>query len=184
MSTGRVPSRPQPRIDPSAYLAPGVWILGDVRVGPQASVWFGSVLRGDLHFIEVGAATNIQDLCVLHVTEEYPCRVGAGVTVGHRAILHGCVVEDRCLIGMGAIVLDGAVIGEGSVVGAGCVVTEGSQIPPGSLVLGVPGRVRRSLAARESPAEALASDYLGYAREHREGKFPLYQAPKRKGCQR
>jgi len=177
MSSGQI----EPKIDASAYVSPGCRVMGDVRLGPRASVWFGSVLRGDINSIEVGEGTNIQDLCLLHVTEEHPCRVGAWVTVGHRVILHGCAVEDRCLIGMGAIVLDGAVIGEGSMIGAGSVVTEGTTIPRGSLVLGVPGRVVRPLEEGQRPGERIARDYLGYALQHRKGRYPLDEPPSKEG---
>lgn len=163
---------PYQSIDPSVFVAPGVHLIGDVRLGPQASIWHGSVLRGDINFVEVGTGSNIQDLSVLHVTRRRPCRIGAWVTAGHRVILHGCVIEDRCLIGMGAIVLDGAVVGEGSLVGAGCLVPERMKIPPDSLVLGVPGRVIRTLGEDECPGERLARDYVKLAEEYRQGKYP------------
>ena len=119
-------------------------------MGAGSSVWFGSVIRGDVHWIRIGERTNIQDLSVLHVTTETaPLRVGSDVTVGHRAILHGCTVEDGCLIGMGAIVLDGARIGRGSLVAAGSVVSVGFQVPPETLVAGVPAVVKRSLKPDE-----------------------------------
>lgn len=145
--------------------------MGDVRLGPQASIWFGSVLRGDINYIEVGQGSNIQDLSLMHVTDELPCRVGRWVTVGHRVTLHGCTIEDKCLIGMGATILDGAIIGEGSLVGAGCLVTEGSIIPPGSLVVGLPGRVIRPLKDGECRGEYLAHKYIEVANAHREGKY-------------
>lgn len=165
--------RPELRLDSSVFVAPGTWIVGDVRLGPQVNVWFGSVLRGDLNFVQVGEGSNIQDQCTLHVTRESPCSVGAWVTVGHQAILHGCTVEDRCLVGMGAIVLNEAIVGEGSVIGAGCVVPEGMTIPPGSLVLGVPGKVVRLLEPGENPAEELCREYIELAREHQKRKYPL-----------
>jgi carbonic anhydrase/acetyltransferase-like protein (isoleucine patch superfamily) len=161
-----------PGIDPSAFIAPGVHLIGDVRIGPRASIWHGSVLRGDINFIEVGEDTNIQDLSVMHVTRKLPCRVGAWVTAGHRVTLHGCVIEDRCLIGMGAIVLDGAVVGEGSLVGAGCLVPECMKVPPNSLVLGAPGRIVRTLGEGECPGERLARDYVKLAEEYRQGIYP------------
>jgi len=169
----------KPQIDPLAYIAPGASVMGDVRLAAKVSVWPGCVLRGDVNFIEVGESSNIQDLSVLHVTHELPCRVGAWVTVGHRVILHGCTIEDRCLIGMGAIVLDGAMIGEGSIVGAGCLVTEGMVVPPRSLVLGLPGKVVRTLDGEDDLGEALAREYLQIARDHRKGKYALYR-PKKK----
>lgn len=114
-------------------------------MGERSSVWYNAVLRGDMAPITVGRETNIQDLTMIHVDEGVPCRVGSRVGVGHRAILHGCTVEDSCLIGMGAILLNGVVVGRGSVVGAGAVLTEGMSVPPGSLVLGVPARVVREI---------------------------------------
>ena len=129
------------RIHPSAFVAPGATVVGEVTLGEHASVWFGSVLRGDGAPITIGARTNLQDLTLVHVDEDAPTVVGDRVTVGHRAIIHGCTIEDDCLIGMGAIVLSRARIGAGSLVGAGALVTEGQLIPPGSLVLGAPARL-------------------------------------------
>lgn len=163
-----------PCIDPEAYLSPGVWVVGDVRIARLANIWFGSVLRGDINYVEVGEGSNIQDQCVLHVTRELPCRVGAWVTVGHRVVLHGCRVEDRCLIGMGAVVLNDAIIGEGAIVGAGSVVPEGMQVPPESLALGVPARVIRPLRKKEQVGLRLAKSYVRLAKEYRQGRFPLF----------
>ena len=128
-------------IDASVFLATGAVVTGSVRIGPRASVWFHTVIRGDTDRIEVGEETNLQDLSVVHVDEGQPALIGSRVTVGHRAVVHGCVIEDECLIGMGSIVLSGAHIGTGSLVGAGALVREGQQIPPGSLVVGAPARV-------------------------------------------
>ena len=139
-----------PRTAPSAWVAPGAVLVGDVRLGPQASVWYACVLRADGGSITVGARSNIQDGCVAHADEHGDVVVGVDVSVGHRAVLHGCVVEDGCLIGMGATVLTGARIGAGSLVAAGAVIREGAVIPPGSLVAGVPGRVRRPLTDEEA----------------------------------
>jgi len=127
------------------FIAAGAQIIGGVELGELSSVWYNAVIRGDLNHIRIGRETNIQDNCVLHVTTELPVIVGDRVTVGHGAILHGCVVEDDCLIGMGAIVLDGAHIGAGSVIAAGTLVRERMEIPPHSLVVGVPGVVKRTL---------------------------------------
>src|SRR5476651_2703059 len=135
----------QPRIDPSAYVAPQAVVIGDVRLAAQSSVWPTSVLRGDINFIEIGEGSNVQDGSIVHLAEDLPVRVGKLVTVGHRAILHACVVEDECLIGMGATILDGAVIGRGTIVGAHALVTGKMQIPPGSLVMGMPAKVIRPL---------------------------------------
>ena len=139
-----------PRIDASAWVAPGAVVVGDVAVGPDTSVWYGSVLRGDVNFIRVGARSNLQDHCVVHVTRDrFSCEIGDEVTVGHRATVHGCVVEEGALIGIGAIVLDGARIGSEAVVGAGAVVTPGTEVASGSLVVGVPARWVRELTPAE-----------------------------------
>lgn len=130
-------------IDPDAYVAPGAWVMGDVTLGPRASVWYGAVLRGDMDRIVVGEDTNLQDGTIVHVDEGRPALIGARVGVGHRAIVHGCTVEDDCLIGMGSVLLNGVVVCAGSVVAAGAVVREGMVVPPGSLVAGVPGKVVR-----------------------------------------
>ena len=119
------------RIDPTAFIAPGAVVLGDVTLAARASVWYGAVLRGDMAPIVLGEASNIQDGTIVHVDEDKPARIGARVGVGHRAILHGCTVEDDCLIGMGSILLNDVWIGAGSVVAAGAVVPEGTRIPPG-----------------------------------------------------
>lgn len=161
-----------PRFPEAAFIAPNATILGDVAIGRDASIWYGAVVRGDTESIEVGAETNIQDLAVLHADPGAPCRVGQRVGVGHRAILHGCSVEDLCLIGMGAVLLNHAHVGTGSVVAAGAVVPEGMQIPPGSVVMGVPARIVRSV----DPvlAERIAgtwSRYVALARRHRSGDF-------------
>lgn len=137
------------RIDPTAFVAPTATLLGDVTVGPQSSVWFGAVVRADVAPITIGARTNIQDGAILHADEDEPCVIGDGVTVGHGAVIHSCTVEDDCLIGIRAVVLDRAVIGRGSIVGAGAVVTVDTVVPPGSLVLGIPARIVRSLLPDE-----------------------------------
>ena len=132
-----------PTIHPTAFIAPGAVVLGDTTLGPESSVWFATVLRGDMAPIVIGAQSNIQDGTIVHVDEGFPCIVGARVGVGHRVILHGCTVEDECLIGMGSVLLNGVRIGKGSVIAAGAVVPEGMNVPPGSLVMGVPGRIVR-----------------------------------------
>lgn len=129
------------RLDPEAFVAPGATVVGAVTLGARASVWFGTVVRGDTAPITIGADTNLQDLTLVHVDADAPTVVGDRVTVGHRAIIHGCTIGDDCLIGMGAIVLSHAVIGAGSLIGAGALVKEGQVIPPGSLALGSPARV-------------------------------------------
>lgn len=137
--------RHTPNIDATAFVHEGAWVIGKVEVGPQSSVWPTAVLRGDVGPIRIGARSNIQDGAICHDTTSISAVwVGDEVTVGHRAILHGCRIEDRCLIGMGAIVLDNAWVGEGSVIGAGAVVVAGTIIPPNSVVFGTPGKVVRS----------------------------------------
>ena len=136
-----------PRIDPEAWVAPGALVLGDVRLARGVSIWYGCVLRSDLEeaWIEVGEDSNIQDGTMVHVDPGKPCRVGARVTVGHRAVLHGATIEDDALIGMGAVILSGAVVGRGSLVAAGALVGEGVVIPPGTIAAGLPARVRREI---------------------------------------
>ena len=138
-----------PQIDPTAYVAPQAVVIGDVRLAAQSSVWPTAVLRGDINFIEIGEGSNIQDGSIVHLADDLPVIVGKLVTVGHRAILHACTVEDNCLIGMGATILDGAVIGKGSIIGAHALVTKGTHIPPGSLVMGTPAKVVRALRPEE-----------------------------------
>jgi len=137
------------RIDDAAYVAPTATVNGDVEVASGASVWFGAVIRGDVESISVGKDTNVQDGAVLHADFGYPCTLKEGVTVGHRAIVHGATVDAHCIIGMGAIILNGAHIGEECIIGAGALVGEGKVIPPRSLVLGMPGRVKRELSEAE-----------------------------------
>ena len=150
----------RPRIAASARGAADIAVIGDVTVEEEVSLWYGCVLRGDVSPIRIGAGSNIQDGCVLHGAEDLPTVVGRQVVVGHRAVVHGCVVEDGCLIGMGAVLLNGCRIGAGSIVGAGALVTEGKVIPPRSLVVGVPGRVVRTVTDEEAAAvRANAEDY-------------------------
>lgn len=155
-------------IPASVFLAPTALVVGDVVLGEEASVWYGTVVRGDVGPIRVGARTNLQDGCVLHVTTGLPgLAVGDDVTVGHRAILHGATVRDRCLIGMGAVLLDGCDIGEESLIGAGSVVLEGTSVPPASFAAGVPAVVKGPLPAgiRARLRESAAA-YVSLAREH------------------
>ena len=149
------------RLHPTAFVAPGATVVGEVTLGERASVWFGTVVRGDGAPITVGAHSNLQDLTLVHVDDDAPAVVGERVTVGHRAIIHGCTIEDDCLIGMGAIVLSKARIGAGSLVGAGALVTEGQVIPPGSLALGAPARVLGPV--KESHRAAIADGARHYA---------------------
>ena len=138
-----------PQIDPTAYVADGAQVIGNVTLGPGASVWFNAVLRGDTERIVIGEGTNIQDGAVVHADPGYPCVVGARVVAGHGAILHGCQVGDECLIGMSAIVLNGARLGPGCIVAAGALIPEGREIPERSLVMGVPARVVRAVTDEE-----------------------------------
>lgn len=135
----------RPQIDPTAWVAPGAVLVGKVIIGPRANIWFGAVLRGDNEPIVVGAGSNVQENSVLHTDMGYPLTIGANCTIGHKAMLHGCTVEDGSLIGMGATLLNGVRIGAGSLIGASALVTEGKEIPPGSLVMGAPAKVVRSL---------------------------------------
>jgi carbonic anhydrase/acetyltransferase-like protein (isoleucine patch superfamily) len=135
----------RPQIDPTAWVAPGAVLVGKVIIGPRANIWFGAVLRGDNEAIMVGAGSNVQENSVLHTDMGYPLTIGANCTIGHKAMLHGCTVEDGSLIGMGATLLNGVRIGAGSLIGASALVTEGKEIPPGSLVMGAPAKVVRSL---------------------------------------
>ncbi|MGP9539370.1 gamma carbonic anhydrase family protein [Brachybacterium sp. AOP43-C2-M15] len=157
-----------PEVADSAWAAPNATLIGTVSLAAEASVFYGAVLRGDMEPITIGERSNIQDGCVAHTDPGHPVVVGTGVSVGHRAVLHGCTIEDDALIGMGAVVLNGAVVGAGSLVAAGAVVTEGMQIPPGSLVAGVPAKVRKELD--EDALEALrrnARVYVDLSARHR-----------------
>jgi carbonic anhydrase/acetyltransferase-like protein (isoleucine patch superfamily) len=136
-------------IHPTAYVAPNATLVGEVHVAARASIWFGSVLRGDNAPIIIGERTNVQDLSMIHVDEGEPCALGAGVTVGHRAVLHSATVENGALVGIGAIVLNGAIVGQEALVGAGALVTKGMVIPPRHLALGVPAQVVRQLTDEE-----------------------------------
>ena len=141
--------RASPVLGSGVYVARGAGVVGAVTLGDHASVWYNAVLRGDLDRIVVGHHTNIQDNAVLHLADEFPCRVGNHVTVGHGAIVHACTVGDETLIGMGAVILDGAVVGRQCLIGAKALVTQRMQIPDGSLVLGAPAKVVRPLHAAE-----------------------------------
>lgn len=136
-------------IHKSVALLKGAVIDGNVDLGEKSSVWYNAVLRGDIEPLKIGKCSNIQDNCVLHSSKNYPLILGDGVSVGHAAVLHGCQVEDNCLIGMNATVLNGAVIRKNSMIGAGAVVTENTEFPEGSLILGVPAKRVRTLSSRE-----------------------------------
>mgnify|MGYP006189670245 FL=1 len=136
----------QPHLGENVYISETAMVIGDVTLGDEVNIWFGAVLRGDMHYIKIGNRTNIQDNSVVHVTTGVsPTNIGNGVTVGHGAIIHGCTIEDDCLIGMGAIIMDDAVIGTGSLIGAGALIPPNMIIPPNSLVVGSPGKVVREV---------------------------------------
>jgi len=161
----------EPKLDESVFVAEGAQIIGDVTVGRDSSVWFNAVVRGDINSITIGERTNIQDNSVIHVThKKYPTFVASNVTIGHAAIIHGCSIEDYCLIGMGAMLLDDCRIGDHSLVAAGALVREGSVVPARSLVAGVPARVVRVLKADEiKTLEESAQHYVDYAGNYRSG---------------
>lgn len=168
----RVADSAAPLIHPTAFIAPSADVLGDVRMGERSSVWYQCVVRADMEPISIGARSNIQDLTMIHVDEGVPCTVGDDVGVGHRAILHGCTIEDGCLIGMGSVLLNHVRVGAGSVVGAGAVVPEGMDIPPGSLVLGVPAKVVRKVDdALAERIKLTVAHYMRLAELHRNGTF-------------
>ena len=156
--------RKKPVLGQGVYIASGAVVVGDVTLGEYSSVWYNAVLRGDINRIVVGHHTNVQDNAVLHLADDYPCEVGSYVTVGHSAIVHACIVGDESLIGMGATILDGAVIGAQCLIGANALVTQGTQIPDGSLVLGSPAKVVRTLTSEErSSLKLWAEKYVHYA---------------------
>lgn len=160
-------------IDPTAFVHPLAFVCGDVTLGAGASVWPFAVLRGDNERIAVGAGSNVQDGAVLHADPGLPCVLGARVSVGHRAVVHGAVVADDVLVGMGALVLNGASVGAGSIVGAGAVVREGMVVPPGSLLVGVPARIVRATTDEERARIArTAAAYLRLQARHHAGEFP------------
>lgn len=148
--------------DKPLFLAPNATLIGDIRLGENVSIWYGAVLRGDINYIKIGNASNVQDNSVFHVTEKLPVIIGDYVTVGHNVTIHGCIVEDYCLIGMGAIILDNARIGKGSIVAAGSVVKENAVIPPGTLVAGVPAVVKKTLPPKS--LEILKESALHYVK--------------------
>ncbi|MGE4169225.1 MAG: gamma carbonic anhydrase family protein [Candidatus Margulisiibacteriota bacterium] len=157
-----------PSIHPSVFVANTATVVGDVILEEDASVFYSAVLRGDINRIHIGKRSNIQDGCVIHVENDNACIVGEDVTVGHRAVLHGCTIEDGCLIGMGAIILNGAVLKKGCVIGAGAIVTENQTIESGSLVVGVPGKVIRNLGPEAFTVnQKWAQKYVAIAGKHK-----------------
>src|SRR5262245_5367712 len=157
-----------PVVHRTAYVDASAQVIGDVEIGPDSSVWMNAVVRGDVNTIRIGQRSNVQDGTVVHVMHEtHPTRIGDDVTIGHAAIVHGCTIGNRVLIGMGATMLNGAVIGDDTIVAAGTLVTEGAVIPPRSLVMGSPGKVRRTLSD-EDVASILeyAANYVGYKKDY------------------
>ena len=156
----------RPVVPASCYVDPSAQVIGDVTLGEQASIWMNAVVRGDVHSIRIGARSNIQDCAVLHgMRDLYPVIIGEMVTIGHNATVHGCVLEDEVLVGIGAVILNDARIGTGSIIAAGAVIPEHTVIPPRSLVAGVPGKVRRTLGdADYALIVQYASNYLDYTR--------------------
>ena len=166
-----------PKIDDKAWVAPGATVIGDVDIGEDSSIWFGVVVRGDVHKIRIGKRVSVQDLSMIHVThykkadksDGSPTIIGDDVTIGHRVMLHGCTIEDACLIGMSATILDDAIIGKESIVGAGALVTKGKKFPPRSLILGSPAKVVRELTDNEvEELYASAKRYVGFMSEYKE----------------
>jgi len=156
-------------IDSTAFVAAGAVVIGDVTIGAESSIWFSAVIRGDTGAIRIGRQTNVQDGCVLHADEGFPCTLGDRVTLGHGAIVHGATVEDDCLIGMRAVVMNGAKIGKGSIVAVGSVVTEGTEIPPGSIAIGQPAKVKRQVTDRDRERIRHAAEhYVAAAKVYRE----------------
>lgn len=155
-------------MDPSVYIDQSAQVIGDVHIGADSSIWMNVVIRGDVNAIRIGRRSNLQDGTIVHVMRDtHPTHVGDEVTVGHAAVLHGCTIEDRCLIGMGAMLLNGAVIGRDSIVAAGTLVTEETRIPPRSLVMGRPGGVKRALTGEEvASIRDYAERYVGYKKDY------------------
>ena len=159
-----------PKIHPSVFICEGVRIVGDVEIGEQSSVWFNSVIRGDVHWIKIGKRTNIQDLSMLHVTNQrYPLLIGDDVSIGHSVTLHGCTLKDNCLIGMGALILDNATVNSNTIVAAGSVVKENFVVPEGVLLAGVPGKIIRDLKPEEiERVTSTSPNYIKYSQDYRD----------------
>jgi len=163
-----------PDIQPSAWIAPSAQIFGAVAVGERASVWHNAVLRAECQEIRIDRLTNVQDFAMIHVPYDRPTIVGAFCSITHHVTLHGCTIEDECLIGMGSVILNGARIGTGSVVAAGAVVPEGLDVPPGSLVVGVPARIKREVdEGLRARIRGTWEHYVVEAERHRSGQFPI-----------
>jgi carbonic anhydrase/acetyltransferase-like protein (isoleucine patch superfamily) len=153
-----------PRVHPTAFVDQSAQVIGDVEIGEESSVWMCAVIRGDVHRIRIGRRSNVQDGTIIHVMNDtHPTTIGDDVTIGHAAVVHGCTVEDRCLVGMGAILLNGVTVGTGSIVAAGTLLPEGTQVPPRSLVMGSPGKVRRTLGDSDlAEIQVYADRYVAY----------------------
>jgi carbonic anhydrase/acetyltransferase-like protein (isoleucine patch superfamily) len=159
-----------PRIDPTAFIELSAQVIGDVELGRDSSIWFNTVVRGDVNAIRIGARTNVQDLCMIHVLKDrYATTVGDDVTVGHHVVLHGCRIGNRVLVGMGAVLMDDVEVGDDCVIAAGALLTPGTRIPSGHLAVGSPAKVKRPITEAERAwlAES-AQDYVGYARQYRD----------------
>jgi carbonic anhydrase/acetyltransferase-like protein (isoleucine patch superfamily) len=162
-----------PKPDRASWMAPGAIVVGDVRIGANASMWYGAVVRADEERIEIGAGSNVQDNCVVHADPGFPAIIGADVTIGHNATIHGAVIGDGALIGMGSVLLNGCTIGAGSIIGAGSVVPENFVVPPRSLVLGLPARIKRELTDDEVARNLeSARSYQRRAERHRRHSRP------------
>jgi len=160
-----------PTVPPSCFIEETAVVIGDVVMGEECSAWFHAVIRGDVNYIRIGHRTNVQDLCMVHVTHDtHPLIIGDDVTIGHNVVLHGCTIHNRVLVGMGAIIMDGAVIGEDSVVGAGALITEDTVVPPKSLILGSPAKVKRPVTEQELAwIRESAQNYIRYSRQYLSG---------------
>lgn len=158
-----------PKIDESVFLCEGVRIIGDVEIGKDSSIWYNTVIRGDVHYIRIGERTNIQDMSMLHVTNgKYPLNIGNGVGIAHSVTLHGCTIKDNCLIGMGALVLDNATVEQKALVAAGAVIREGFTVPEATLAAGVPSKIIRDLTPEEiERVTTTADNYVGYVKDYR-----------------
>jgi gamma-carbonic anhydrase len=172
-----------PQLDATVFVDQSAQVIGDVTIGPESSIWMNCVVRGDVHRIRIGAQSNIQDGTIVHVMRDtHPTTIGDRVTIGHAAIIHGCTLEDRVLVGMGAIVLNGAVVGSDSIVAAGTLVPEGMVIPPRSLVMGSPGRVKREVSDDElAMILDLADRYVGYRLDYMDSPAPANPAAGNEG---
>jgi carbonic anhydrase/acetyltransferase-like protein (isoleucine patch superfamily) len=153
-----------PRVHPSAFIDDSAQVIGDVEIGEDSSVWMCVVIRGDVNRIRIGRRSNVQDGTIVHVMKDtHPTAIGDNVTIGHGAVVHGCTIEDQCLVGMGAILLNGVVVGSGSIIAAGTLLPEGTQVPPRSLVMGSPGKVRRTLSDADlDEIQMYADRYVAY----------------------